>query len=167
MSTVDITTVSSDAKSLVVFLEGVLQSVIDAFDGYNTPLPERRYWCVGTPAIDCEQVVLSLAQIYIGPPGEEATSPQRCSSPRSAVIRVTVARNAPVVDGRGRPPTAETIQLGSEISAVDAWILLDATAMLDQWEGAAYGIGVIGSVDMDDTQGGLQSVTATFTLAMT
>jgi hypothetical protein len=118
----------------------------------------------GQEAFDCEQLVVSFQQLYIGPPGDEATAPQRCNSPRSAVLKATVVREIPTNSGKGLAPASNKIEEGSYISAVDAWVLLDCVAFLDQWETTgAFGLGVIGTVDVPSPEGGFQAVSATFT----
>lgn len=166
----DITSIagaSPEALSLKNLLDQILGVIEDRYAFHGVTLPPRRYWSINEEAIDCEQLVVTFQQLYIGPPGDEATRPQKCNSPRSAVIKATVARPIPTTNGRGLVPTEAKIQAGSEISAVDAWVLLDCVAFLDQWENTgAFGIGVIGTVDTDPPQGGFQTVTATFTLAV-
>jgi len=158
---------SSDSLSLTVLLGQVLQVIVDRYAFHGVTLPTRQYWAAGQEAIDCEQLVVSFQQLYIGPPGDEATRPQKCNSPRSTVLKATVARTVPTTNGRGLAPTYEKIQEGSEISAVDAWVLLDSVAFLDQWESSGvFGLGVIGTVDIDPPNGGFQTVTATFTIAV-
>lgn len=159
--------VSEDSLSLKVLLDQVLQVIVDRYAHHAVTLPTRQYWTMGQEVIDCEQLVLSFQQLYIGPPGDEATSPQRCNSPRSAVFKATIAREIPTTNGRGQVPTEEKIQEAAYISAVDAWVLLDCVAFLDQWEvTGAFGLGVIGTVDAESPEGGFQTVTATFTIAV-
>lgn len=160
-------TVSSDAKNLAVFMQAVLDQVISSFASYNMPLPMRRYWTLGAPAVDCEQVVVSLIQMYVGAPGDEATTPRRCSDPRSATINVAVSRKVPTVGQNGNAPSAERIESFAEISAYDAWIMLDSAAQLDTWEpSGGYGVGVIATVEVNPPEGGYQTVTLTLTAAI-
>jgi hypothetical protein len=167
MPITSITGVSEDSLSLKVLLDQVLEVIVDRYAHHAVTLPSRRYWTMGQEAIDCEQLVLSFQQLYIGPPGDEATSPQRCNSPRSAVFKATIAREIPTTNGRGQIPTEDRIQEAAYISAVDAWVLLDCVAFLDQWEvTGAFGLGVIGTVDAESPEGGFQTVTATFTIAV-
>lgn len=163
---VDPTTVSSEAKNLANLMQNVLNSVISTYSSYNMPLPGRRYWTLGTPAVDCEQLVVTMLQMYIGTPGDEATTPRRCNDPRSATLLVQVSREVPTVGVNGRAPSADAIQDGSEISAYDAWILLDSARLLDQWDPANFGLGVIATVETNSPEGGFQTVTMTITVAV-
>jgi hypothetical protein len=167
MNNINKATVSSDAKNLAVFMQAVLEQVVTSFASYNMPLPFRKYWTLGAPAVDCEQVVVSLIQMYVGAPGDEATSPRRCSDPRSATINVSVSRQVPTVGPSGKAPSAENIESYAEISAYDAWILLDSAAQLDTWEpSGGYGVGVIATVEVKEPEGGFQTVTLTLTAAI-
>ena len=167
MPITSITGVSEDSLSLKVLLDQVLEVIVDRYAYHAVTLPTRQYWTMGQEAIDCEQLVLSFQQLYIGPPGDEAASPQRCNSPRSAVFKATIAREIPTANGRGHAPAEDKIQDAAYISAVDAWVLLDCVAFLDQWEvTGAFGLGVIGTVDAESPEGGFQTVTATFTIAV-
>lgn len=159
-------TVSSDAKNLSVFLSNVLNQVVSSYASYNMPLPSRRYFTMGEPALDCEQLVVSFVQMYVGSPGDEASQPRRCNDPRSATINVIISRAVPVVGQNGRPPSAETIQSASEIIAYDAYILLDSAAQIDQWEASGFGLGVIATVESRTAEGGLQSTVLTVTAAV-
>jgi hypothetical protein len=163
---VDPATVSSDAKNLATLMQNVLNAVIDTYTSYTMPLPGRRYWTLGTPSVDCEQVVVSMLQMYIGSPGDEATSPRRCNDPRSVTLLVQVSREVPTVGTNGRAPSGDAIQDGSEISAYDAWILLDSSRLLDQWDPANFGLGVIATVETSSPEGGFQTVSMTITMAV-
>ena len=158
--------VSSNAKNLAVFLQAVLDQVVSSYASYNMPLPSRRYYTLGQPAVDCEQLVVSFIQMYVGSPGDEATSPRRCNDPRSATLLVQVSREVPTVGTNGRSPSADAIQDGSEISAYDAWILLDSSRLLDRWDPANFGLGVIATVETNAPEGGFQTVSMTITMAV-
>ena len=160
-------TVDDAAKNLAALMQGVLDSVINTYQSYNMPIPGRRYWTLGNPSVDCEQVVVSMLQMYIGSPGDEATEPRRCNDPRSATLIVSVSREVPTVSINGKAPLADDIQAFSEISAYDAWILLDSSRALDQWAtGGSFGLGVIATVETNAPEGGFQTVTMTITVAV-
>lgn len=159
--------VSEDALSLKVFMDAVLARLVDWFGHYNVPVPSKQYWKVGSPVIDCEQLVLSVDSMFLGSPGNEITQPVRCNSPRSATFRAFVARQMPMPDVRGNEPSGAKQQEASEIMAVDMWVLLDAVRHLDGWDTVgAFGLGVVGNVQFEEPQGGYQVITATFTIAV-
>lgn len=160
---IDLSQVSPDAKALAEFLQEVLDRVENVYDSFNMPLPTRRYWTLGDPAVDCEQLVVSFIQAYIGSPGDEATQPRRCRDPRSATVHVKVSREVPVVGPNGRPPSAEDIQYFSQLVGYDAWCLLEGAAALDPWESAGPGLGIIATVETGPPEGGFHTTTMTLT----
>jgi|AntAceMinimDraft_11_1070367.scaffolds.fasta_scaffold16462_2 hypothetical protein len=167
MSTlIDASGISEGATNLRDMMEGVLTRVESVFQSYNVELPNRSYWTMGQPAIDCEQIVVYFQQLYLGTPGAEVGEPQRCHVPRSATIVVTIARATPIVGQNGRPPTPAKIQSASEILAIDAWVLMESINQLDQWDETGYGIGVIATLDTTPPEGGFQTTNMTITMAV-
>jgi hypothetical protein len=166
MYEIDGTGVLEDATNLRDMMDGVLERVETIFQSYNVELPQRRYWSIGQPAIDCEQVVVSFMQMYLGAPGDEATAPQRCHVPRSAVLTISIARAVPIVGQNGRPPSQEKIQQSSAVSTIDAWVLMDAVKLFDMWDNSGYGLGVIATVEITPPEGGFQSVIMNLTMAV-
>lgn len=157
---------SEDAFNLRNMMEGVLERVQSVFQSYNVELPNRCYWTMGQPAIDCEQLVVSFSEMYLGTPGAQVNEPQRCHVPRSATLTVSLARSIPTVGQNGRPPSAEKIQLSSEVLAVDAWVLLESINLLDQWDESGFGIGVIATLNVTEPAGGFQVVNLEITMAV-
>lgn len=163
-SNIDVSSVSSDAKALAMFLQEILDRTENIYNSYNMPLPSRRYWTMADPVVDCEQLVVAFIQMYIGAPGDEATTPRRCQDPRSATVHVQIARNVPTVGPSGKAPSADVIQEFSQLQAFDAWILMQSAADLDIWSSSGgFGIGVIATVETAEPQGGFQSTTLTLT----
>ncbi len=162
----DLTGVSEDAVHLRDLLDGVLERIEATFQSYNVELPQRRYWTMGQPAIDCEQLVVSFIQMYLGSPGDQAVAPQRCHVPRTAVLAISVVRSAPVVGMNGRAPSPAAIQVASEASAIDSWVLMDSVNLLDQWDDSGFGLGVIATLETAGTEGGYQTVTMQLTMAI-
>ena len=164
---VDTLGLSDDALSVVNFMQGVLDRLVAVYAAYGMPLPARRYWTMGTPALDCEQAVVNFVQMYLGPPGDEASTPQRCNSPRTAVIEVSVARQVPVVGDDGKPPSAAEIQKASKALAVDAWIMMASLELFDQWEpDGMLGLGVIATLNTPEPEGGFQRTVMQLTMAV-
>lgn len=163
---VDISSVSEDALHLKNMMDGVLERVCTIYQSYNVPLPNRKYWTLGTPSVDCEQLVVAFNQLYLGPPGAEVGEPQRCNNPRSATITISVAREIPTVGNNGRPPTADRIEQSSHISAIDAWVLMESVKLLDLWDEFGFGLGVISTVDAADPEGGFQIISMEVTMAV-
>lgn len=165
-SEVDYTGLVEGATNLRDMMDGVLERVESIFQSYNVNLPARRYWTMGQPAIDCEQLVVSFVQMYLGAPGAQVGDPQRRHVPRSATLTIQIARQTPIVGQNGRPPSAQNIQAASEILAYDAWVLMESVNLLDQWDETGYGAGVIATLESSAPEGGFQTTTMTITMAV-
>lgn len=167
MSTpIDLSGVAEDATNLRDMMEGVLERVESVFQSYNVELPQRKYWAMAQPAVDCEQLVVFFQQLYLGPPGAQVGEPQRCHVPRSATLTISIARATPIVGQNGRPPAPEKIQAASEILAYDAWILMQSINELDQWDDTGYGVGVIATLEVNPPEGGFQTTNMVLTMAV-
>lgn len=164
--TLNVSGASEDAFNLRNMMEGVLGRIQSVFQSYNVELPSRCYWTMGQPAIDCEQLVVSFVQMYLGSPGAQVGEPQRCHVPRSATLNISISRTTPVVGQNGRPPSSEKIQLSSEIVAIDSWVLMESINLLDQWDETGYGIGVIATLETAGPEGGFQTTNMTVTMAV-
>lgn len=162
----DLTSVSEDAAHLANHLQGILDRVVDTYDSYNMPVPDRRYWTIGQAVVDCEQIAVTLLQMYIGAPGDEATEPRRCSDPRSATIAVSVSRIIPTVGPGGKAPSASKIQDAAVVAAYDAWVLLESVRQFDTWESSGFGLGVIATIETPPPEGGYQTTILTMTSAV-
>lgn len=162
----DYSDVSEDAKALSHFMQEILDRVVNVYESYSMPIPERAYWTMGDPAVDCEQLVVSFVQLYLGAPGDEAMEPKRCRDPRSATVRIMIARKVPVVGQSGKAPSHEAIQNYSELCSYDAWCLMESAAALDPWDNAEFGLGIISTVEAGEPQGGFQTTTMTLTAAV-
>ncbi len=163
---VDISNVSEDALALKEMLDGVVERVATIYQSYNVPLPARRYWTFGTPIVDCEQMVVAVQQLYLGPPGDQASRPQRCNTTRTVVMNIMIARTVPIVGQNGRPPTAEQIEKSGHISAVDSWVLMQSINLLDQWDETGFGVGVIATLEAPSAEGGYQVINLQVTMAV-
>lgn len=163
---IDVTGIDEGALNLKQMLDGVLERVEAVFQSYNVSLPHRRYWTMGTPAIDCEQLVVSFAQMYLGSPGAQVSLPQRCQQPRSATLNISVSREVPVVGQNGRPPSPEKLEQAAIVSAVDAWVLMESINLLDQWDETGFGAGVIATLETPDPEGGYQTVIMQITMVV-
>lgn len=158
--------VDEGAFNLRNMMQGVLERVVAIYESYGVPLPARQYWTMGNPATDCEQLVVAFIQMYLGAPGDEASRPQRCNQLRSAVLSIGITRGIPVVNASGRAPDAAKIQNYSEVSAVDAWVLMESINQLDQWDDTGFGPGVIATLSSMEPQGGFQTINLQVTIAV-
>jgi len=166
MAIVNIDNVSASALNLKNLMDGVLYKTVEVFEEYNVPLPSRQFWTVGEPAIDCEQLVVSFIQTYLGLPGNQASEPQRCQSPRSVVLTISISREIPVVGVNGKAPTGDKIEEASRIAVVDAWMFMELINKLDQWEPGEFGLGVIATADSSGFDGGFQTTAMQLTMTV-
>jgi hypothetical protein len=166
MAIVNIDGVSAGALNLKNLMDGVLEKTVEVFEDYNVPLPSRQFWTVGEPAIDCEQLVVSFIQTYLGLPGNQASEPQRCQTVRSAVLTISISREIPVVGVNGKAPTGDKIEEASRIAVVDAWMFMELINKLDQWEPGEFGLGVIATADSSGFDGGFQTTAMQLTMVV-
>lgn len=153
---------SAEDLSLVTLAQTILDGVVDAYGAKGITLPDRQYYTIGTPANDCEQLVVAWQQSYVGLPGDEASLPQQCNdTPKTAVFSVQLCREVPVVSDSGKAPTAAAIQDRSKLLLTDAWVLLNAVGAIDP-----YGLGVIATVDVVEVSGGLGCIQVQTVLAV-
>ena len=124
-------TVPNDAFNTAKIL---MDSIVDTFAQAGIALPERRYFTVGgqgTVAHDCEQLTISLEQIYSGLPGDQAQNPVKCDSPKTGVFGVELVRCIPGMQkGRSTAPVApapEDISLHAEQQMMDGLLLIEAS----------------------------------------
>jgi len=139
----------------------VLESVAQSLRDLELTVPDRQYITVGTPVADCEQLTVSLVQLYNGLPGAQQSSPTRCDGPLTAVLSVQLLRSTPTVDSKGRPPTAATLQVAGETLVTDAWALLLSACRCDE-----YGLGYIADVAPVEPQGGYAGATMNLVVAV-
>lgn len=164
---IDQSGVSEDALNLKNMMDGIVGRVEKAFAAHNVELPNRRYWTMGQPAIDCDQLVVYFVEAFLGTPGDELGQPQRYNAPRSATVGISIAREVPTVGVNGRAPSAEKIQQYSARSAIDAWVLLESARSLDMWdETGGYGPGVVINLDVSPPEGGFQLVNMSLTMTI-
>lgn len=149
------------AESLKTLMDGVLEAVLSVFEQAGVTLPARSYIAVGQPPHDCEQVTVSFQQLYLGPPGDEATAPQRCEAPRTAVLLVEIVRCTPQ-SGRTAGPSVESLSAYGGERAIDAYLLLEAGAKAaDQW-----GLGTMADVSPGNDGGAMQAISMNLIVAV-
>lgn len=163
--------VSEEVLHLSDMMDNILERTIGAFEQNGVDLPDRRYWQMNQPAADCEQLVVSFMQAYIGPPGDEANEPQRCDGPRTAQIDIQILRCVPGPGPRGQTPKPEALQEAARLQAIDAYTLLEIAGSLDTWDdqfvgAGGMGLGVIATVDSGENQGNYQGPTLHLTVAI-
>ena len=152
---------STEDLSIVTLGRDILAGVVAGYKQRGLTLPDRQYLTLGTPVNDCEQLVVSWQQAYLGTPGDEASLPQRCEAVKTAVFTVQICRKMPVVSESGKSPSAEDIQENSEVALIDAYALFDIVAHIDPFD-----LGVIVTTDVVEVSGGLSCIQVQTTLAI-
>lgn len=119
--------INPDAFVVRDIMDEILANVVQVFEDYNIPIPSRQYWTAGDPVWDCEQVVVTLLQLYYGTPGVESLQPVTVTSasPRSMVVNIAVCRNGAGAN-TSKIPSPVTIQNDANWMAVDTWTIFDA-----------------------------------------
>lgn len=148
--------IDPDALDLVQHLKKLLDTVVGVYEQAGVPLPSRRYFMVGPPPEDCAQVVVSLVQVYLGIPGDQAAEIQRCDEPSTAVVNIHVTRDYPKGQ-QGKAVPVEDIMDASSWGAVDSWLLFKAMKEFDKDEFGIPGMGAIATVTARPPGGAVQT----------
>jgi len=151
------------AGSFVVppFMEKAMLDVAEHYDTkVNVPLPERRYWTIGTTVHDCEQAVLAVQQMFLGT-AENPLETTQCNGPRGLTFTFEVVRCVPGMDNRGRPPAGEVIEAASVNPVIDMEIMLDLAQYFDP-----FLTGVVVNVDPITASGGYHGAICTYTVSL-
>jgi hypothetical protein len=156
--------IDTDATVLRDLVKRILETVVSVFESYNVPIPTRRYYTIGAPVADCEQVVVSFVQVFLGKPGDPAAIPQPCNGPRSAVVTVSIMRNVSIpATGISNPATLEK---EADFGLADAWILFESLNQFDRWGDAARGLGVIATINAVQPTGGMHVTSMQLTVGI-
>lgn len=139
-------------------MDSIMNSVEESFEVHGIDLPPLRYLTFAQPAHDCEQVTVTMIQMYLGTPGEQAENPQPCNGATTGVFQVEVVR---CVDdgvtqnlrrGGSTAPDSETISEYARLRTRDAWALLKVPQHLADYNQA------IADVAVTEAQGKYQAV---------
>ena len=134
----------------------LLQVIEATFEANDTELPKRRYVSTGAVAVDTDQLTVMFGGIYVGPPGNELTTPYRGDQPRSLSLNVELWRRMPALGASGTAPSPEAISAASEVLMHDSWLLLEAAYQFD-----LLGVGVIANAGVNEPQGEYGGVSMT------
>lgn len=157
--------INEDALDLKKHMERLLETVVSVYEQQGVPLPDRKYWQIGTPPEDCAQVVVSLLQIYLGMPGDQAADIQPCNGPVTAVVNIHITRDYPVGEG-GQPNSTQAITDAASWGAVDSWVLMKAMKEFDKNEFEQPGFGAIATIAGRPAAGGLQTTVLNLSTAV-
>ena len=160
---------ADESAGVFVLLHDILAAVEACYDDTHVPLPERRLVAASTQPVDCEQLVVSFGQLYLGLPGDEAQQPVRCDSAMTVVAEVALTRCVAKPSASRtmvRAATPEHLAESAQLVLRDAFLLLACGRYMDFWDPFGPGMGVIATVDVADPTGGYQTTTLTITGAL-
>lgn len=150
--------------SIIDLMYKFLDTLNIVYSENQEPIPSRQFPDMGgqgeTPH-DCEQVSISLEQMYNGPPGNPAQVASRCDGPRTAVFVVELVRCMPTAKPAGRgsttlvPPTVDELTIAATQQSKDAWLLMDAALRCGE---SIDWLGSMADISFTSEQGGYQAV---------
>jgi hypothetical protein len=85
--------------------EHILETLNETFAAAGVALPSLQFFTLGGEGASthlCEQVTVSVEQLYSGTPESQAQTPVRCDGPRTVSFAVELVRCAPTGTVRGR-----------------------------------------------------------------
>lgn len=154
----------------------IMEQVVARYAEANMPLPARRFFSSAETVHDCEQVSVTFIQAFSGGPGDQAQTPAKCNSLRSAVFSVEVVRCIPteaaskdaVPSRYGKNsahnvsvPDTDSLSDAAKIQMRDSYLLMDAALRV----GESTVSGAIADVSAGDPNGGFQAMILSITLS--
>jgi hypothetical protein len=142
-------------------MKEIRSTIVSFFAAAGVTLPVRQYTTTGgdaTVAYDCEQLTVTVAQIYLGTPGEPSYQPTGCMLNMSGDFIIELVRCAPIAAPSKRNPdkiaipTVEEMQAATLIRAIDAQILLEAAHAVPSTQG------VVASIEFAGADGAMQAI---------
>lgn len=136
---------AEDKDVIANMFDRMLDQINSVFEQAGVSLPSRQYAYageLGATSYDCEQLTLSLGQIYSGTPGAQSPVPTKCNEPITGVFYVELVRCIPdklsVVGPKVRKPAPTLLTLNAKAQSIDAYLLMQA--------GQLFGDDYLGSV---------------------
>lgn len=103
----------------------LLQFAVDVLADNGRAAPDRQYVAEGGVAFDCEQLVVQVARVFLGAPGEQVTDPVNCSATLVADLTVWLIKCAAPMGDNGEPPSDEEIEAVSQVLLTDGLVLTE------------------------------------------
>jgi len=151
-------TFTYSADRISKFADALMDKVIAVFGTAGIMLPDRKFFTVGQPVHDCEELVVVFESVRKGLPGGEG-DPTNCDMPSTATFSIHLVRCFPVPQNSPNPPPASTLTKNADGLMQDAWLLLGAIDELNRDPYTGLG-GMVYSVSVGEPQGGLVAVVA-------
>jgi hypothetical protein len=144
-------------------MTAVMGELVGAYEELNSTPPDRRYVWIGTPAVDCEQLVISYNRIYTGIPAQEANEPLYVPVVQRVIeMRIEVHRCVPVIDEGGDPPDPVAMQAAAQTIVEDVWIVRRALELYPSGDS----LKTVGQEEQIEAQGGFAGFSILFGLGL-
>lgn len=147
----------------------ILETVNATFEEAGVQLPTVQLVTLGgngATAHLCEQLSVSVEQMYSGTPGDQAQNPVRCDAPRSTSFAVELVRGTPtgMVKGRSTPMTVPDDAAQQTSVAFDRMLDMDLlmTAGMNSCAGTWFQTGIV-DVSAAPPSGGFQALVMSIT----
>lgn len=145
--------------------------VVAVYEQARVDLPLRRNWVIGEGVFDCEQLIVAFTGLAEGMINTESAPQSPCDVFVTATFKITVVRCVPTADARGNAPLVEDVDAATDMSVIDAYLLMKSSCTFDMYgadvigldPSALGGMGVEASIDVEAPQGGFQAVTLNIT----
>lgn len=135
-----------------------------------TDPPARQYVHAGEPALDCEQLVITVPEAGLQHSfPDQSAKVEFCSPPRHVNLQVWVTRCVPTLQDVGDPPTVADLDTSAQVVLGDLWTL--AYELWDSYRDGDWGQTcatlLLGPVAVIGPEGGYTSVRADLALLVT
>lgn len=147
---------------IYAIMENIVDSIVQVYTDAEESVPDRHVLSVGLAPHDCEQINVSLDQLYIGGPGDQAEQPMRCEAPRTVSFTVQIVRCIPTPVSRAASVTPEAQGLSTQQLATDFWLLLEGLMAAE----AVQFLGALADVTASPPSGAYQAVQSSFVVGI-
>ena len=137
-------------------MQDIVDSIVQTYQDVDVALPDRHILSVGAAPHDCEMINVSLEQLYVGGPGDQAEQPMRCEAPRTLVLTVHLVRCIPTPKSRAASVSQEAMDTSTAQLATDFWMLLEGVMNSE----AVNWLGALVDIEAGPASGGYQAVQA-------
>lgn len=147
----------------------ILETVNTTFAAENVDLPSVQMLTLGglgATAHLCEQLSVSVEEMYSGTPGNQAQEPVKCNEPQSVSFAVELVRCVPTGTTRGRSTPLPSGEDATQQTNVALERMLDMKLLMDAGMNACAGTwfetGIV-TISAAPPQGGFQALVMAIT----
>lgn len=161
-----------NANDVVDFAQHVIDTVVETFGEAEVALPALQIMTMGgqgTVVHLCEQLTVSVEEMYSGTPVNQGMIPVKCNAPRTLNIAVELVRKSPTGTVQGRSTPLPVTQDADQQTTVAKTRMIDMdllmTSGLYACETQWYGEGIV-HVSAAPPDGGYQALVLSITTAI-